>query len=230
MRLEALRLAAIVGVVALWLPTASGAFTVDTFSTPSPPSVFTVGTTPAATHSGTGILGTRTLSSSAALTAGSTVSIGGGTFQVFTSTLALESTLTYSGAGFPLNLTGQGLQLDFTFLDGGTPTTTVFAVTLNTSTGALTGSITLADSLVPFSALLSFASLTGPGTLGSVNSLSIGFNDTGSPQAGADFILDALSIEPAGSVSVPEPSSMMVLGAAVLGVLWQVRRRGRRGK
>ena len=226
------RVAAITCLIALGLSRSASAapITIDSFETPASPLLF-IGPSgpPAGADSGAGVLGTRTLSSSTTLGLGDVVAIGNGTFQVFTGTTSMESVLTYNGAGFPLDFSADlGIVFDFLFLDGGiSNTTTDFEVTLNTSTGPLTGSVTVSDTAVPFSALLLFASFSGPGNLATVNSIVFGFNNGGSPQQGADFVLDELSV---AAALVPEPASLALCGVAGMAALWSGRRRVRKSR
>jgi hypothetical protein len=202
-------------------PLAQATLVIDTFDTPGVPHTFIgpVGP-PTATDSGAGILGTRAYTSSTALSLGDVTSIGGGSFSVFTGTTALESGLGYSFFGTLDFSAESAIQYDFLFLDGGTvSTTTEFDVTLITTTGSLSASITLADSAVPFSALLPLSSFTGSGSLTAVTGLVFAFNDAGSPHMGTDYVLSSI-------VAVPEASPVVIWSAvSIMGVGFSYLRR-----
>lgn len=213
-------------VVALSLGGASvsaAPVTIDTFDTPASAQTF-IGPTGAinTSHSGTGILGTRTLTTSGALALGDVFSIGAGAFSAFTGTSAIETSLAYSSFGTQ-NFSGDlGINFHFSFLDAGvSATSTEVDVVLTTSTGTLTGSITLADSATAFSATLLFSSFTGPGSLSSVTGITVIFNNGGTPNQGTDFVLDGLSV----TSNVPEPMSVALFGLTALSAVFVVRRK-----
>ena len=207
----------------LWLPQAVSALPViDTFETPAVTQVFIGPSAPPAAGptTGAGILGTRNMIGLAPLAIGDVLAIGGGTFQVFTGTSSLETSLIYSNFGTEdFSAPKLGILLDFLFLDGGVATTTAdIHITLVTLAGTLENTVTVNESAVPFSVFLEFSSFTGVGSLSDVTTLDFKFNDGGSPQSGVDLVLDQLS------VAVPQPPSIALLSVACAGLLYARRR------
>ena len=98
--------------------------------------------------------------------------------------------------------------LNFQFLDSGVGTQFNVEVLVSTTTGLLTGSLSLTDNALPTTYTIPYSSFTGTGDLGSVNSISLRLNNNGNPQAGVDFILTQFAIAEA----VPEPATLATFG------------------
>jgi hypothetical protein len=121
------------------------------------------------------------------------------------------------------------LSLDAPGITGAT--TTQFDLFLSTTTGGLSGSLSLLDSDTPFTAVLPFSSLTGPGNLSAVTAATFVFN--AGAQAGTDFTLDKLSVVGPPTpppATVPEPSAiaLMLSGLIATTAAWSRRAGGGR--
>jgi hypothetical protein len=198
---------------------------IDNFATPNPQVQINGPGAVNLVHSGAGIFGTRTVTTSPNLAAGDTFRIGQGIVNIQTgATSSVQTNLSYAFATQNFSKDA-GIILEFGALDAGTGVTSAeIRAVLNTSTGNLSASVILFDSIVPVSGFLPFNTFTGPGNLSNVTGAQFFLNDTGTPNPGTDFELRSIRVTDTG---IPEPGSLAVWGLLGAAGVWYGRRRFR---
>lgn len=234
------RLVAAVCALALVAGVAPAApVTIDNFNTPGAPAVFSP-FTPAgnlgAPTTGAGILGTRQLSITNALSAlGDGVAIGGGILNAVSSdTTAYATVLNYNFGGTLDASPSAGITLDMRSIDGGFTTSTAVEATLFTTTGNRTLTGFNINDILPVGepgtpVVLPFASFTGPGSVGSITGLQVRFNSAPT-RAGVDLTLSQIWVTEGTFVRdnpVPEPTTLAVFGLLGVGGIVAARRKVR---
>lgn len=229
------RLVGQLAVLVLGVTTARADVVIDSFDTVNPWNTFNTPTMPGVIQgplSGTGILGNRTLSTSAGLNNGGdfigigTADFGSlsgqGIFDVaLNASTATSVTLRYDSFG-TLDVSGlAGIGLDILAYNNGSVTTESI-VTLETTSGNLVSSPQVFPNIAPGVQmfLIPFADFTGLGSLTGVTAVIIQFNSNNS--SGSDITLDGVRF-----ASVPEPASLAAWGlmATISSVGCSLRRR-----
>jgi hypothetical protein len=136
---------------------------------------------------------------------------------------SVTATLHYDTFG-TLNLAGLvAFEFDFDIIDPGVPpgTTLEVEMTLSTGSGDLTAVAHFESSAAPGTFSIPAGAFSGPGSLSTVDGITVDLNNTGAPSFGVDFTLDEIR------AITPEPGSIILwsVGALCVGGWYQRRRR-----
>lgn len=149
--------------------------------------------------------------------------IGGGTFTMDSdNSSAATSKLTYALSGAASNLSGaSGLELAFKTFDAGTAaSSTPVTIEVVTKTGTLTRTTTIAESATPFTQSFAFATFTGSGNLGQVNTIRVTINGGSGTQTAVDFAMDEVRV-----TAVPAPPALLLGAIGLAGLVGRARLR-----